>query len=159
MVLTAKKQGHGFNTVTLWVHSGRFLAEARLRIGLPCNISITREVRQGPVAPADETTIIVIYNIIGRPCAKRPGFEDRGCSTNHHDHRVGRMTTIYQPPAQRGYRVFTGMGFADAIAGGGEAAASIVVRNVDDQHDVGSLRLSHADDHGPEAPGKAAGMV
>ena len=69
------------------------------------------------------------------------------------------MTTIYQPPAQRGYRVFTGMGAADAIAGGGEAAASIVVRNVDDQHDMGSLRLSHADDHGPEAPGKAAGMV
>lgn len=45
------------------------------------------------------------------------------------------MTTIYQPPAQRGYRVFTGMGAADAIAGGGEAAASIVARNVDDQHE------------------------
>ncbi|MDV2965115.1 hypothetical protein RZ532_03965 [Nitratireductor aquimarinus] len=62
------------------------------------------------------------------------------------------MTTIYQPPAQRGYRVFTGMGAADAIAGSGEAATSIVVRNVDDQHEKGSLRLSHADDHGPEAP-------
>jgi len=44
------------------------------------------------------------------------------------------------------------VGVTDIFAGSGEASAFIVRHDVDDQHDDGSLQLSHSDDHGPNGP-------
>lgn len=104
------------------------------------------EVRARPVAPADKTPVIIVHNVEGSPCAKWPGLEDRNGSPTDHDHRVGRKTLFYQPPTQGRDGGFPGMGVADAFTGGGKATALIIRHDVDDQHDDGSLQLSHADD-------------